>query len=130
MVGRIMNDLFWALYWIDVLGSFPDAFGKAVLSGLVAGLVFLFLFCGINGDFSKPNPQPRSVKQTIVASVLFMMFVVVVSAFIPSKQTMYLMLGVKTTENVMESDMGKKLKSIVDAELDGLLKKYKPKEQK
>jgi hypothetical protein len=51
----------------------------------------------------------------------------VLLAFFPSKQTMYMMLGVKTTENVVESPLGKKLQQIIDAEVDGYLKKLQPK---
>jgi hypothetical protein len=54
----------------------------------------------------------------------------VVNLFIPEKQTMYMMLGVKTTENVVESPLGKKLRQIIDAEIDGYLEKLGHKEKK
>jgi hypothetical protein len=127
MVGRIMNDLFWALYWIDILSGFNGQWMAGTFLGccLTGGLGALLGAAHADNKQLKYYPLWMPITGITVGIILS-----IVMNFVPSKQTMYLMLGVKTTENVMESDMGKKLESIVDAELNDLLKKYQPKEQK
>jgi hypothetical protein len=133
----MFSDLFWALYWIDVLsGLFGAVVGGAGV--ILTALVFTVLFTHMFTDTSFTSEskaigllaqRKRFLKiQTVIAISLYSL--TVMGAFIPSKQTMYIMLGVKTTENVVESPLGKKLQAIIDAEVDGYLKKLTPNKEK
>lgn len=128
----MFNDLFWAIYWIDVLSSLP----KQVFGG---GLVISILILGVaalgslaigerSGTTSEQDRRDAQVfrKKVIISGFIFWL-ITIGSSLIPEKSTMYMMLGVKTTENVVESPLGKKLQAIVDAEVDGYLAKLKPK---
>jgi hypothetical protein len=116
----MFNDLFWAIYWIDVLGSLPgNAFGGVLLAALGSFFVCLFR------DFHLEKPRASSA----LMGFLPVFFTVLLFNFVPSKSTMYMMLGVKTTENVVESPLGKKLQQIIDAEVDGYLKRLNQKKE-
>jgi Na+/proline symporter len=113
-----MNDLFWALYWIDVL------------SGCEALLFFPFIAFLLHLLVKGIALEERITKKGIFISMVAGLIVGLVFMLVPSKQTMYLMLGVKTTENVMQSDFGKKIQKIVDQELDKLMSSAGIKQEK
>jgi hypothetical protein len=114
----MFNDLFWALYWIDILSNIGRHLFLTVFLGGIAGAAVCLV-----RDFPLPRPRPSS----FLLGSLPALIIGLVSTFVPDKQTMYMMLGVKTTENVVESPLGKKLQQIIDAEVDGYLKKLQPK---
>lgn len=118
-----MNDLFWALYLIDVLSDIS----ALVVIPLAGMLLTFFIVLGSNLDHYGDERKPS---RWWMWRVMPWAFVIALVIFLtPSKQTMYLMLGVKTTENVAKSDFGQKIQKIVDAQLDDLMKKYVPKEK-
>lgn len=110
----MFNDLFWAIYWIDILGGLSRGLAGILLFGVVAAIASVIL-----RDLREDGPQTRS----IVIGFCLSLVVSLPMLFVPSKQTMYMMLGVKTTEHVMDSPLGKKIKQIIDLEVDGYLKK-------
>jgi len=114
----MFSDLFWALYWIDVLSGI----GHAMLGGSVLGIISALITCLVR-DLDESGPRLSSVLMGFIPVFVF----VTLTAFIPSKQTMYMMLGVRTTDHVVNSDVGKKLQKIIDQEIDGWLKKYEQK---
>jgi hypothetical protein len=124
----MFSDLFWAIYWIDVLSSMPES----IVGGGFVGLVFGGVIAGVGYHKTYALPDTTISDADVIAwkwgiraffaGVAFC----IALAFIPAKSTMYMMLGVKTTENVVESPLGKKLQQIVDAEVDGYLKKLQP----
>lgn len=126
----MFNDIFWALYWIDVLSSL----GKGILTGGFLALLFGgfigFMRVLIASTIAHDDDGVALKKGWTWGRTTFVAVWVAFTAgcFIPDKQTMYIMLGVRTTDNVMQSDFGKKVQKIVDSQLDGLVKKYAPKE--
>lgn len=113
----MFNDLFWSLYWIDVLSNIP---GYTLIGGLSVGLLALAVGMVVNGILDDEY-------QGIKAGIWFFCIIypiVVLFSFIPSKQTMYMMLGVKTTDNVVNSETGQKLQKIINSEIDNYLKKF------
>jgi hypothetical protein len=124
----MFSDLFWALYWIDVFSSFgPNMVGSLVVAvtafGAIGGLRLAYIT-------SPKMDNQAAMKFAFVPAAwwaLLVFFFLFSLNFIPTKQTMYMMLGVKTTENVVESPLGKKLQQIIDAEVDGYLKNISPK---
>jgi hypothetical protein len=114
----MFSDLFWALYWIDILSAFGRNVFGAFLLGIILGGIMLLI-----KEFQR-KPLSTGV---FAAGFLPAFLAVSLLSFIPSKSTMYMMLGVKTTENVVSSPLGQKLQQIVDLEVDGYLKKLQPK---
>jgi hypothetical protein len=114
-----MNDLFWSLWLIDYLGSLP--------SNLIGACFFLFLLLLItlfvNGIIYEYEKEKRITRKQMTYFGVGLLFLPFLFSAIPSKQTMYLMLGVKTTENVMQTEFGKKIEQLVNQELDKLIKK-------
>lgn len=117
-----MNELMWALYWIDVLAELRTNIAG---SGLLTALVCI----GATVIYGAAEQRLIPKKWWLFIAVVVMLPAILLS-FIPSKQTMYVMLGVKTTANVMESDTGKKLQKIVDQQLDDLINTYTSKKEK
>jgi NhaP-type Na+/H+ or K+/H+ antiporter len=106
-----VNDLFWALWLIDFLSQI----GVCVFFGVLIGATLAF---GIGTVFD------GEAKKAMLLAFLLPILIFVLGAMIPSKPTMYVMLGVKMTNNVMQSDFGKKIQQIVDTQLDVLVDKY------
>jgi hypothetical protein len=106
----MFSDMFWALYWIDVLSDIPNFLTILVMGGLLSVFVV--------GMATEGRRMLLSLWGIIPSLVLGLLLL-----FAPSKQTMYMMLGVKTTEHVVESPLGKKLQQIIDLEVDNYFKK-------
>lgn len=128
----MFNDLFWAIYWIDVLSSLPKQIfgGGLAISVLTLGVAVLgsLAMSERSGTTSEQDRRDAQVfRKKVIISGFIIWLITIGSSLIPEKSTMYMMLGVKTTENVVESPLGKKLQAIVDAEVDGYLAKLKPK---
>lgn len=102
----MMIDLMWAFYWIDVLGGLHKAFGAAALFSVLAIIVNLMSI----------DLMENFLFRRMSFIVIFVTCIVV--NFIPSKQTMYIMLGMKTTDVALQSQMGKKLTAIIEKEID------------
>lgn len=112
----MFSDLFWAIYWIDVLSGFMDHIFGGLTMSILIGVVY-----SIIRDSTSHGPN-CSTKNILVG--FFVSFVIsVLLAFIPSKGTMYVMLGVKTTENIVQSPIGQKLQQLVNQEIDSYLNK-------
>ena len=128
----MFSDLFWALYWIDVLSGS----GVQIFGGLCIIVVLVMLLCvftsmyyteeyGMSMEDKQKNASKWYKKWCWLGGGVYV--VCLLTIFIPSKQTMYMMLGVRTTDHVVNSDVGKKLQKIIDSEIDGWLKKYEQK---
>jgi hypothetical protein len=115
----MFSDLFWAVYLIDVLSDFPALI-------LVPAVLFAFvtMIVALHNDSQRyeSNPISWSYKKFWTPTLLVAFAVALLIILVPSKGTMYMMLGVKTTQNVVESPLGKKLTEIINAEVDGYLK--------
>lgn len=102
-----MIDLMWAVYWIDVLDSFvPKAIGLFLL---------FFILCIVT-----------SMRVTKWAIGLWLCTSVVVS-LIPSKQTMYIMLGLYGGDKVLNSETGKKLTTLLESHIEEAIGKIEKK---
>lgn len=107
----MFHDLFWALYWIDVLSGVINHFLGASAAAILGFSAVMALTGG-----TEPKWGSALAAAAFVCTMLFV--------FIPSKQTMYMMLGARTTETAINSDLGKKLQTIINKEVDDWLKKY------
>lgn len=122
----MFNDLFWALYFIDVLSNFPGRLvgGALIITAVCA--IALIPFGMINGEMEESGAPKKTFTSAVKLWVALMVLVVFI-AFIPSKQTMYMMLGVRATENFTQTEMGKKLEAYINGQMDEFLNKGKAK---
>jgi hypothetical protein len=100
-------DLMWAFYWIDVLSGMHLALVTAALASIVAALINVMTY----------DLLDRFLFGRMSFAIIFVLCIA--ANFIPSKQTMYIMLGLKTTDTALQSQMGKKLTVIIEKEIDG-----------
>lgn len=114
----MFTDLFWALYWIDVLSSL----GRNLIVLLFIGVPFVWFITMLSaGRFElKEKTGHRCAIATSVTALLVGM----VTNFIPDKNTMYMMLGVRTTDNIVNSETGKKLQELLNKQIDSYLEKF------
>lgn len=115
----------WAFYWIDVISKILPVFVLGFLSFAILGV--LLMLPSSDMDDYRAKLYLKKVFKTLICSWLIICSIIV---FIPSKQTMYIMLGLYGGDKIINSETGKKLASIVEHELDSALAKYVKKESK
>lgn len=114
-----MNSIFWGVYLADIVGTIKaTAFVLICLTSLV-----LWILVGMKSDnLDVPRWQFVTASIVLVLSVL-------INIFVPSKQTIYIMLGVKTTDVILDQPVAKKtielLELKIDKELDEIKKDAK-----
>lgn len=128
----MFNDLFWALYWIDVLSGLPrTVVTTAAILGVLAALLCLICALNLSDRHDTTAEQDRADHKKIRKKIMWwyvgLVLLSVPVSLVPSKQTMYMMLGVKATDNIVNSETGKKLQEIVNKEIDGYLEKFNKK---
>lgn len=114
-----MDNIFWGVYLADIVGTIKvTAFVLICLTSLV-----LWILVGMKSDnLDVPRWQ-------FVTSGIVLVLSVIINIFVPSKQTIYTMLGVKTTDVILDQPVAKKtielLELKIDKELDEIKKETK-----
>lgn len=114
-----MDSIFWGVYLADIVGTIKvTAFVLMCLMSLV-----LWILVGMKSD---NLDVPRW--QFVTSGIVFVLSVII-NIFTPSKQTIYIMLGVKTTDVILDQPVAKKtielLELKIDEELDEIKKETK-----
>jgi len=106
-----MNSLSWILYFADVLSKLGDIF-----AGLGAVLMFVSIVCIIPGflvvwQYSSEQfaQSKRTFGRISLIGIPIATFMIIVSIFIPSKETMYMIAASEVGETVMTSNDGKEI---------------------
>lgn len=114
-----MDSIFWGVYLADIVGTIKiTAFVLMCLMSLV-----LWILVGMKSDnLDVPRWQ-------FVTSGTVLVLSIIINIFTPSKQTIYIMLGVKTTGVILDQPVAKKtielLELKIDKELDEIKKDAK-----
>lgn len=114
-----MDNIFWGVYLTDIVGTIKvTAFVLMCLMSLV-----LWILVGMKSDnLDVPRWQ-------FVTSGTVLVLSIIINIFTPSKQTIYIMLGVKTTDVILDQPVAKKtielLELKIDKELDEIKKETK-----
>lgn len=114
-----MDNIFWGVYLADIVGTLKvTAFILMCLMSLV-----LWILVGMKSDnLDVPRWQ-------FVTSGIVLVLSVLINIFTPSKQAIYIMLGVKTTDVILDQPVAKKtielLELKIDKELDEIKKETK-----
>lgn len=111
-----MDNIFWGVYLADIVGTIKvTAFVLMWLMSLV-----LWRLVGMKSD-NLDVPRWQFVTSGIVLVVS-----VIINIVTPSKQAIYIMLGVKTTDVILEQPVTQKaiklLEEKIDKELDEIKK--------
>lgn len=114
-----MDNIFWGVYLADIVGAIKTA---AFISICLTSLG-LWILMGMKSDnIDVPNWQIVTLAVIFVVSAI-------VNVFTPSKQAIYVMLGVKTTDVILDQPVAKKtielLELKIDKELDEVKKETK-----
>lgn len=114
-----MDSIFWGVYLADIVGTIK---GTAFVLMCLMSLV-LWILMGMKSDnLDVPNWQIVTLAVIFVVSAI-------VNVFTPSKQAIYVMLGVKTTDVILDQPVAKKtielLELKIDKELDEIKKETK-----
>lgn len=114
-----MNSIFWGVYLADIVGTIK---GTAFVLMCLMSLV-LWILVGMKSD-NLDLPRWQLVTASIVLVVS-----VIINIVTPSKQAIYIMLGVKTTDVILDQPVAKKtielLELKIDKELDEIKKETK-----
>lgn len=103
-----MDNIFWGVYLADVVGTIKcTAFVLICVSTLI-----LWLLIGLKTDNIH---APRW--QFVTASIVLILSVII-NTFTPSKQTIYIMLGVKATDVILDQPVAKKTIELLELKID------------
>ena len=109
----------WVVLLLAMLGAI-QYLRRADFVYLAAAVGVLVVCAGCILRQGWARPAMRALCVALVSAPLII--------FVPSKDTMYMMLGIRTTDAVLNTDTGKKLQEIIQKKLDGyLLELDKPK---
>lgn len=111
-----MDNIFWGVYLADTVGTLKIT--AIVL--IVLSVIVLWLLVGLKSDnIDVPKWQIKTAGTVLVLSII-------INIFTPSKQTIYIMLGVKTTGVILDQPVTQKaiklLEEKIDKELDEIKK--------
>ena len=119
-----MNDLSWALYLADILGTLGWFFAFLAIVGGAAVVASVFMkFYTFSYEFEREdnNQQTRFKKfiKILAFSGIPALFVFgVLASIMPEKDTMYLIVASEAGEYVINSETGQKTVAVVNAFLD------------
>ena len=110
-----MNQLSWLLYLADVSASSE---GWLIFFGSMATLlsgIFLLIIMGMKGDEETP---PAFLGQTLFVSIPTMVICILLSALLPSRETVYAIAASELGEQVLTSETGQRAGRALNAWLD------------
>lgn len=118
----MFTDLALGLILIDILTKFAFV----LKFGIIVSAVLVFLYVIGEHGFKPDNVLFAQIKKYLKFAVP----AVIVWALIPSKQTLYIALGLHTTgvvaTQVAESEVGKKALNALEVKLDEILEQSQP----
>lgn len=110
-----MNQLSWLLYLADVSASSE---GWLIFFGGLATFVSGIILIVITGVESDGEKAPAFLGQTLFMSIPTLLICVLLSVFLPSKETVYAIAASELGEQVMNSDTGQRAGRALNAWLD------------
>lgn len=110
-----MNSIFWGVYLADIVGTIKvTAFVLICVSTII-----LWLLIGLKTDnIHAPRWQFITTGTILVLSII-------INIFTPSKQTIYIMLGVKTTDVILDQPVAQKTIELLELKIDKELDEIK-----
>lgn len=110
-----MDNIFWGVYLADIVGTIKvTAFVLMCLMSLV-----LWILVGMKSDnLDVPRWQ-------FVTSGTVLVLSIIINIFTPSKQAIYIMLGVKTTDVILDQPVAKKTIELLELKIDKELNEIK-----
>lgn len=115
-----MDSIFWGVYIADIVGAIKTAaFVLMCLMSLV-----LWILVGMKSD-NLDVPRWQFVTSSIVLVVS-----VIITVFTPSKQAIYIMLGVKTTDTLLDQPVAQKAIKLLEEKIDKELANTKKEDKK
>lgn len=104
-----MNSLSWLLYFADVLPNIGRMFALVgwTLFAVLAVISFVFILAA--------EPQTKKYYKKISCGVLISLFLLLITAIIPSKNTIYAIAVSETGEKILQSEWGKRGGRAIDA---------------
>ena len=110
-----MDNIFWGVYLADIVGTIKvTAFVLMCLMSLV-----LWILLGMKSD-NLDVPRWQFITSSIV-----LVLSVIINIFTPSKQTIYIMLGVKATGVILDQPVAKKTIELLELKIDKELEDIK-----
>lgn len=103
-----MDNIFWGVYLADIVSAIKTA---AFVSICLTSLG-LWILMGMKSDnLDVPNWQIVTLAVIFVVSAI-------VNVFTPSKQAIYVMLGVKTTDALLDQPVAQKAIKLLEEKID------------
>lgn len=108
-----MNNISWLLYIADLCSNFKLAAVFIMIFGTVGGI-----FClGMGSDLGL-----RRAKIWGKIILIFVFVIIVIDIITPTQRTVYLIVGIKSTQQIMQTDTAQKALKVINKKLDKYLK--------
>ena len=114
-----MDNICWGVYLADIVGTLK----VSAIVLIAVSTIVLWVLVGLKCD------NVNIPRWQFITSGIVLVLSVIINIFTPSKQTIYIMLGVKTTGVILDQPVAKKtielLELKIDKELDEIKKETK-----
>lgn len=114
-----MDNIFWGVYLADIVGTLK----VSAIVLIAVSTIVLWVLVGLKCD------NVNIPRWQFITSGIVLVLSVIINIFTPSKQAIYIMLGVKTTDVILDQPVAKKtielLELKIDKELDEIKKETK-----
>lgn len=126
-----MNSLSIFLYLIDVLDGVADFAAFMAIISFVASLLGAAIFIVATSEANKKHRSDeqreedrklaKSSKPWLKRAILTFFIVSVIVLLIPSQKTMYLIMGSEVSQEIINSETGKRVQNAINKKLDEYL---------
>jgi hypothetical protein len=111
------------LYLIEMISHVDILLGCITIIGVICTALGIFLWCITNDGYSKDgHEQAERFLKFLLSKAWIFIITLVIQIFIPTKTTMYLMLG---TNYLSDSTIPAKVGEILNLKLEDVLKQLK-----
>lgn len=115
-----MDSIFWGVYLADIVGTLKISAIVLIAVSAIALWVLVGLKCD---NVNIPRWQ-------FITSGTVLILSIIINIFTPSKQTIYIMLGVKATGVILDQPVAKKTIELLELKIDKELDEIKKDDKK
>jgi hypothetical protein len=112
------------LYLTDVISSIDNVLGTIQFIYMLSIVVCLFIYIMSSFIENEPSEMAKKILTLLYKKLWLFLIILSVQVLIPTKQTMYLMLG---ANYLQQSNLPGKVSEVLELKLDDIIKQLKDK---
>ncbi len=112
------------LYLTDVVSHIDSVFGSFIVVYLLSSGICGFIYIISNATENEPSQMALNILNILYKKFWLFLIILSITIFVPSKQTMYLMLG---ANYLQQSGLPTKVSEALELKLDDVIKQLRDK---